>query len=284
MVQESIKPLKIRNRIFDWSDIPYFVGILNVTPDSFSDGGKFLEVEKAVERAREMIEEGADIIDVGGESSRPFSEPVSEEEELKRVIPVIKTLREEFPEVIISIDTYKSRVAEKAINAGADIVNDISAGRFDPEMVNVIKDAECPVILMHMKGTPKTMQIDPFYKDVLKEIKDFLKERIDHFVSRGVDFEKIIVDPGIGFGKRLQDNLEIIKNLDVFKSLGRPVFLGHSRKSFIGEFIKKPPDERDFATAGVSVFAVLKGVHFLRVHSVKVNKDAVTMFKILFQE
>jgi dihydropteroate synthase len=284
MAEERIKPLKVKNRIFDWKEAPYFVGILNVTPDSFSDGGEFLQVEKAVKRAKELVEEGADIIDIGGESSRPFSDPVPEEEELKRVIPVIKAVKSELPDVIISIDTYKSRVAEKALEAGADIVNDISAGRFDPDMVKVVKEAGCPVILMHMKGTPKTMQINPFYKDVIAEIKNFLKEKIEYFVEKGVDFEKIIIDPGIGFGKRLEDNLKIIRNLDAFLSLNRPVLLGHSRKSFIGEFIKKPPRERDFATAGVSVYAVLKGIHFLRVHSVKINKDAVTMFKILNQE
>jgi len=240
MAEERIKPLKVKNRIFDWKEAPYFVGILNVTPDSFSDGGEFLQVEKAVKRAKELVEEGADIIDIGGESSRPFSDPVPEEEELKRVIPVIKAVKSELPDVIISIDTYKSRVAEKALEAGADIVNDISAGRFDPDMVKVVKEAGCPVILMHMKGTPKTMQINPFYKDVIAEIKNFLKEKIEYFVEKGVDFEKIIIDPGIGFGKRLEDNLKIIRNLDAFLSLNRPVLLGHSRKSFIGEFIKNP--------------------------------------------
>jgi len=275
------EPLRVRNREFIWEKGPYFMGILNVTPDSFSDGGKFVEVERAVKRVEELVSEGADIIDIGGESTRPFSDRVPEEEELKRVIPVIKAVRERFPDVVISIDTYKSRVAEEAIKAGADIVNDISALRFDSRMVDVVKDYQTPVVIMHMKGEPKTMQLNPEYEDVVKEVYEFLKERLDFLVEKGIEFNKIIVDPGIGFGKKFEHNLALLKNIDKFKSLDRPVLLGHSRKSFIGEIIGKKPEERDGGTVGVSIFAVLKGVDILRVHNVGINKDAITTFKAL---
>ncbi len=274
-------PLKLGSRVFDWSDCPYFVGILNVTPDSFSDGGKYFNLESALKRVKELLEEGADIIDVGGESTRPFSDPVPEDEELKRVIPVIKAIKTDFPEAIISVDTYKSKVAEEALKAGADIVNDISALRFDSKMIEVVKEFNCPVIIMHMKGNPKTMQINPSYTDVVSEIKEFLKERIEFLVKKGVSFENIIVDPGIGFGKTFEHNIQILQNLDSFKELNRPILIGHSRKSFIGEIVKKPPYQRDGGTVGVSLFACLKGAHFLRVHKVDINKDAVVTFKFL---
>lgn len=276
-------PLNLGSKILDWKNCPYFVGILNVTPDSFSDGGKYLNVESALKRAKELLDEGADIIDIGGESTRPFSDPVPEEEELKRVIPVIKVIKKEFPEAIISVDTYKSKVAEEALKAGASIINDISALRFDPKMIEVVKDFDCPVIIMHMKGNPKTMQINPTYTDVVKEIKEFLKERIEFLVEKGISFENIIIDPGIGFGKTFNHNLQILKNLDSFKDLNRPLLIGHSRKSFIGEIINKPPFLRDGGTVGVSLFAYLKGVQFLRVHKVDVNKDALATFKFLIE-
>ncbi len=278
-----LPPLILGSKFLDWKDCPYFVGVLNVTPDSFSDGGKYLNLETALKRVKELLEEGADIIDVGGESTRPFSEPVPEEEELKRVIPVVKAIKIEFPEAIISVDTYKSRVAEEALKAGADLINDISALRFDPKMIEVVKDFECPVIIMHMQGNPKTMQINPTYKNVVKEIKDFLRERIEFLVKKGISFEKIIIDPGIGFGKTFNHNLQILRNLDSFKELNRPILIGHSRKSFIGEIINKPPLKRDGGTVGVSLFAYLKGAHFLRVHKVDINKDAITTFKVLMK-
>jgi dihydropteroate synthase len=276
-------PLALGSKILDWKNSPYFVGILNVTPDSFSDGGKYLNMESALKKVKELLEEGAEIIDVGGESTRPFSDPVPEEEELKRVIPVIKTIKSEFPEAIISIDTYKSKVAEEALKAGANIVNDISALRFDPKMIEVVRDFGCPIIIMHMQGNPKTMQINPTYKDVVKEIKEFLKERIEFLVKKGIPFENIIIDPGIGFGKTFSHNLQILKNLDSFKELNRPLMIGHSRKSFIGEIINKPPSLRDGGTVGVSLFAYLKGVQFLRVHKVDINKDALSTFKFLIE-
>jgi len=276
-----ISPLVFNSKIFDWKDAPYFIGILNVTPDSFSDGGKYLNLESALAKTKELLEEGADIIDVGGESTRPFSDPVPEEEELKRVIPVIKAIKKEFPNAIVSIDTYKSKVAEKALEAGAQIVNDISALRFDSKMIDVVKDFNCPIIIMHMQGNPKTMQINPTYKNVVQEIKEFLKQRIEFLVEKGISFEKIIIDPGIGFGKTFEHNIQILKNLQLFHELNRPILVGHSRKSFIGEIIKKPPIQRNGGTVGVSIFAYFKNVHFLRVHKVDLNKDAISTLKFL---
>ncbi|WP_038057280.1 dihydropteroate synthase [Thermodesulfobacterium hydrogeniphilum] len=276
-----LSPLSIGSKVFDWKEIPYFVGILNVTPDSFSDGGRYFNLKNAILRAKELLEEGADIIDVGGESTRPFSNSVSEEEELQRVIPVIKAIKEEFPSAIISVDTYKSKVAAEALKVGADIVNDISALRFDKNMLNVIKDYNCPVIIMHMQGTPKTMQINPVYDNVIEDIKKFFKNRIEFLVEQGISFEKIIIDPGIGFGKTFEHNIEILKNLESFYELNRPVLIGHSRKSFIGKIINKPPQQREGGTIGVSIFTYLKKVHFLRVHKVDFNKDAIKVFKIL---
>jgi len=276
-----LPPLILGSKTLNWDNIPYFVGILNVTPDSFSDGGKYLNLKSALNRAKELLEEGAEIIDIGGESTRPFSDPVPEEEELKRVIPVIKTIKKEFPDSIISVDTYKSKVAEEALKAGANIVNDISALRFDSNMVEVIKDFNCPIIIMHMQGNPKTMQINPTYKDVVKEVKEFLQKRIEFLVEKGIPFENIIIDPGIGFGKTFKHNLQILKNLESFQELNRPILIGHSRKSFIGEIINKPPFQRDGGTIGISLFAYLKGVHFLRVHKVDLNKDALLTFKFL---
>ena len=276
-----LPPLILGSKTLNWNNIPYFIGILNVTPDSFSDGGKYLNLKSALNRAKELLEEGAEIIDVGGESTRPFSDPVPEEEELKRVIPVIKTIKKEFPDSIISIDTYKSKVAEEALKAGANIVNDISALRFDSNMIEVIKDFNCPIIIMHMQGNPKTMQINPTYKDVVKEVKEFLQKRIEFLVEKGIPFENIIIDPGIGFGKTFKHNLQILKNLESFQELNRPILIGHSRKSFIGEIINKPPFQRDGGTIGISLFAYLKGIHFLRVHKVDLNKDALLTFKFL---
>ncbi|WP_051172976.1 dihydropteroate synthase [Thermodesulfobacterium hveragerdense] len=280
-----LPPLRIGSKIFDWKACPYFMGVLNVTPDSFSDGGRFFGLKEAVLRAKELIEEGADIIDIGGESTRPFSEPITEEEELKRVVPVVKAIREELPDVVISVDTYKSRVAEESLKAGASMINDISAGCFDQRMVEVVKDFDCPYVIMHIKGTPKTMQENPQYKDVVKEVKEFLQNRIEFLVKKGISVEKIIVDPGLGFGKNFEHNLEILKRLDEFYSLERPILLGHSRKSFIGKVLNKlNPLDREGGTVGFSVWSSLRGVQFLRVHRVDLNKDAVIMFKFLVQQ
>lgn len=277
-------PLKIRDKVFDWKESPFLMGIINVTPDSFSDGGESYTIESAIRKAQELIDAGADIIDVGGESTRPFSEPVPEEEEIKRVIPVIKEIRRSFPEAIISIDTYKASVAERALQVGADIVNDISGGQFDPRMLDVVREYSCPYILMHIKGTPKTMQINPQYTNLLKEIKEYFLQRIEEVERRGISIENIILDPGIGFGKTLEHNIEILRNLHIFHDIGCPILIGPSRKSFIGEIIKKPPKERDGGTAGVAIFALLKGAHILRIHNVALVNDAIKVFKYLWNK
>lgn len=244
------------------------MGILNITPDSFYDGNKYLKSEKAIERARE-ISKFCDILDIGGESSRPYSDYVSEEEELRRVIPVIKAISNEI-KIPISIDTRKSKVAEEAINAGASIINDISALRDDENMVKVAKEYDVNVVLMHMKGTPKTMQINPYYKNVIKEIIEFFEERINFAINNGIKKEKIIIDPGIGFGKRLQDNLEIIKNLWKFKIFDLPILIGVSRKSFIGMLTNNiPPEERLEGTISAVTVSVMNGADIVRVHDPK---------------
>ena len=250
------------------------MGVLNVTPDSFSDGGKYLDREAAVSRARSMVEEGADIIDVGGESSRPGAEQIGLDEELTRTIPVVEALASELS-TPISIDTTKAGVAKEAIEAGAEIINDISAMRFDPDMVEVAKKYKPALILMHMKGTPETMQKDVKYGDVISEIYNFFQERITFLIDKGVDLETIAIDPGIGFGKGLNDNLRIIKELGTFKALSRPVVLGPSRKSFIGQVLDLSVMERLEGTAAAIAVGVLGGGNILRVHDVKEMRRVV---------
>jgi len=258
------------------------MGVLNVTPDSFYDGGRYGNLRKAVERALEMVEEGADIIDIGGESSRPGANRVEEKEELERVIPVIKKLSSRI-RVPVSIDTYKSGVAKKAIDAGASIVNDISALRMDEKMAKVIESSGVPVCLMHMQGTPRNMQRNPRYKDVVSEIFAFLRERIDFCEQAGIDIEKTIVDPGIGFGKTVLHNLEILKKLDQFKSLGRPIMIGVSRKSLIGKVLQLKPEERLEGSLASAIWCMTKGASILRVHDVRETKRAIKMVEAIAQ-
>ncbi len=275
-----LKPLKVGNCWFEWGNRTYIVGVLNVTPDSFSDGGLYYRLEAALKQAERLIEAGADIIDIGGESTRPFSKPVPVEEELSRVIPVIEAIRKRF-DIPISIDTYKAKVAEEALLAGAQIVNDISALRFDPQMSQVVAAHQAPVILMHMKGTPQTMQIDPSYEDVIGEIKDFLAQRAAEAQKAGIKKEKIILDPGIGFGKRFEDNLKIIKEIKAFFDLGYPVMLGPSRKSFLGQILDKEARERDVGTMAVVALAAYQGVHLVRVHNVEMALDTIKVIQAL---
>jgi len=255
---------------------PLIMGILNVTPDSFYDGGRYFGIEKAIERGKEMERCGADIIDVGGESSRPGSQPVSEKEEIERVLPVIKGLSNEV-KIPISIDTYKSKVAEKALEEGASIVNDISALRFDERMVDVVREYKAGVVLMHMKGKPSDMQKNPYYEDTVGEIYSFLEERIKFCEENGIEKEQIVIDPGIGFGKRLIDNLLILKNISHFLSLGRPILIGTSRKSFIGFLLNLPVEERLEGTIASVIISYLKGVSIFRVHDVKEMKRALSV-------
>ena len=243
------------------------MGILNITPDSFYDGGKYCSLSKAERRAREIEEEGADIIDIGGASMRPGSNAPSVDEEIKRVIPVIKKIINKI-NIPISIDTYRAEVAKQALDLGVSIVNDITALRGERQMARVIAEYNVPVILMHMKGTPSTMQKKPRYENVINEIKKFLQERIDFATSRDIQENNILIDPGIGFGKRLEDNLAIIRKLKGFHSLDKPLVLGVSRKSFIGTVLDLPIEERLLGTAASLTSAIMNGANILRVHDV----------------
>ena len=255
---------------------PIVMGILNVTPDSFSDGGRYVEVSAALERAKEMVNEGADIIDVGGESTRPGADPVPLEEELERVIPVIEAIKAEL-DAPISVDTYKAPVAEEALKAGAVMVNDVSGMRFSPDMARVVARYGAYGVVMHMKGTPRDMQKAPFYHDVVGEVKAFFRERLDYLVAQGVDRNKVILDPGIGFGKRLEDNLALVRGIPSFLELGCPLLLGPSRKSFIGRVLDLPVDERLEGTLAVVAIAVFLGATLVRVHDVMAARRAVDM-------
>ena len=250
------------------------MGVLNVTPDSFSDGGLYLEHERAIAHGLELVEAGADIVDVGGESTRPGADPVPAEEELRRVIPVIEGIKRE-SNVMISIDTYKAQVAEAALAAGAGMVNDISALRFDEGMIDVLVQYDIPVVLMHMQGRPRTMQENPRYNDVVSDILQFLQERIAAATAGGIPKERLIIDPGIGFGKLLQHNLEILRRLDELRALGRPILIGPSRKSFIGRLTAAPVEERLPGTIASVTLGIAKGADIVRVHDVQEVKQAV---------
>jgi len=252
------------------------MGVLNVTPDSFSDGGLFFDKEKAIAHGIRMVEEGADIIDIGGESTRPGSKPIDLEEELRRIIPVIESLSKKV-EVPISIDTYKSAVAQRAIEAGAEIINDISGLRFDPNLAQVAARENTPLVLMHIRGTPETMQKDIYYESLFSEILHYLKGSIQMAESAGVDPQQIIVDPGIGFGKNAEDNFLIIKNLYEFRILGKPILLGTSRKSFIGKILNEAAGGRMEGTLSSIAIGVLNGAHVIRSHDVLQAKKAIAV-------
>lgn len=257
---------------------PSVVGILNVTPDSFSDGGDFLDPEAAAEHGAAMLDAGAEIIDVGGESTRPGSDPVSQEEEIQRVIPVVERIIAARHEALISVDTYRSGTAAAALEAGARLVNDVTALRGDPRMVTVVAEAGCPVVLMHMQGEPKTMQKEPRYKDVVDEVREFLARRAEHAVAAGVRPENVIVDPGIGFGKKLEHNLALLRNLEAVVDLGFPVLVGASRKTFIGAITGvQEASERVFGTLATTVLAYERGATLFRVHDVRANREALAV-------
>jgi len=257
---------------------PLIMGVLNVTPDSFSDGGRYLDPEKALDHAYYMAEAGADILDVGGESSRPGAESVTAEEEIERVIPIIKKLAKK-TKLPISIDTVKSEVAENAIDAGATILNDISALRSDDKMAEIAAKGDAYVILMHMRGTPADMQKDTEYRDLIAEISGFLSDAASKAVDRGVKKEKIIIDPGIGFGKSAEGNFIILKNLDKFLNLGYPIMIGASRKSFIGKTLDVDTGERMEGSIAAACYAVLNGADIVRVHDVAETKRALTIIE-----
>ena len=270
------------NSIFDFGSKTYIMGILNVTPDSFSDGGKFFSVETAVNHAIEMEKEGADIIDIGGESTRPGSKPVDIDEEINRVIPVIEELASKI-KIPLSIDTYKSEVAKKALDLGVAMVNDITALRHDKNLASLVAEYNVPICLMHMKGEPQNMQQNPTYEDVVKEIYDFLIERINFAISIGIKKQNIIIDPGLGFGKRtgkgIEDNSEIIHRLSELKDLGYPILIGASKKTFIGNMCgcKSPlsVNERLGGSIAAANTAVMNGADIVRVHDVKETRQSL---------
>ena len=253
------------------------MGILNVTPDSFSDGGLFYNTDEAVSHALQLIEYGIDIIDIGGESTRPGAKKISEEEEIQRIIPVVKQIRELSSEIIISIDTTKSMVAQKAIQSGANIINDISGFSFDNKMIDVVRESKVPVIIMHMQGDPSNMQNKPVYDDLIIDISSFFKSKIKLAIDAGITKEQIIIDPGIGFGKTVGDNFQLINQLNKFCKLGFPVMIGPSRKSFIGTTLNLPVDDRLEGTAAAVAVGVMNGARIVRVHDVKEIKRVVTI-------
>ncbi len=280
--------LKTRAKTLDLSRGPRLMGILNVTPDSFSDGGQYLTAEAAVARAEVMAEEGADLIDVGGESTRPGAAPVPLEEELRRVVPIVEILAQRLPQTPLSVDTTKAEVARQCLDAGASLINDVSALQFDTKMVDVVRKHQIPVVLMHMQGDPRTMQKHPVYKDVIQDIQAFFKERLAWAVKNGLKPEQILLDPGIGFGKTVEHNLEILRNLKSFLALGHPLVLGTSRKSFIGKVLGSedkplPPEDRLEGTLATHLWAAQQGVHILRVHDVKQTRRALSLWEKMFR-
>ena len=275
--RRAVQRTKTRVRSLTFGPDPVLMGVLNVTPDSFSDGGEFFGVEPAVAQAEKMFDEGAQVIDVGGESTRPGSDPVSPEEELRRVLPVIQGMLSARPGSIVSIDTYRSSIAEAALDAGARAVNDVTA-LGDPRMAGLMAERGCPIILMHMLGEPKSMQQDPRYEDVVREVRDFLAERAERAIRAGVELENIILDPGIGFGKALEHNLKLLKRLDSLVELGFPVLVGVSRKSFLGKITGcEDPKSRLFGTMAANVLAYERGASLFRVHDVRANKEALAV-------
>ncbi|AFZ44339.1 Dihydropteroate synthase [Halothece sp. PCC 7418] len=263
MKQEA---LVIRNKSFLWGEQTYLMGVLNITPDSFSDGGDYNNLEEAFQRAAALVEAGADILDVGGQSTRPGAKQISPEEELERVIPIIKRIRKHL-NIPISVDTTRAEIAQQAVRAGADIVNDISGGTFDADMLTTVAALEVPIILMHIRGTPETMQQMTDYEDLVGEIMGVLQERLSAAEAAGIARSRLLIDPGIGFGKTAEQNLELLRKLDQFQSLGVPILVGTSRKSFIGKIINQDdPKQRVWGTASSCCAAIAQGADLLRVH------------------
>lgn len=279
---DFVRYISLKNGQRYYFDSMKIMGIINATPDSFYEGSRVYSIESAVNKAVKMIEEGADILDIGGESTRPGSDPVSTDEEIKRVVPLIREIRKVNRDILISVDTYRSKTAAEALEAGADIINDISAMTFDSSMADVVREYNVPIVLMHIKGTPKDMQKNPFYNDVVGEVIEFLRERIEYAVSKRISKDKIIVDPGVGFGKLYEHNIELIKNVDRLHELDCPVLLAVSRKSSIGAALGNlPVSERLEGTIAVTCYAALKGIEMVRVHDVKENKRAAAMIEVL---
>jgi dihydropteroate synthase len=273
---EKLRYLGIKcngNSAFAWGKRTCIMGVLNVTPDSFSDGGDFISKDNAIAQAQSMIAAGVDIIDIGGQSTRPSAEQISLAEECDRVIPVLQAIRS-ITDVAISVDTTRTQVAKASIEAGADIINDISGGTFDPEILKVVALSGVPIILMHIRGTPQTMQKLTNYNDVIIEIKSFLAAQIDKAINAGINAEKIIIDPGIGFAKNYEQNLEIFRRLSELRQLNCPILVGASRKSFIGRILNQPdPKQRIWGTAAACCAAIFNGADIIRVHDVKEMRE-----------
>jgi len=273
--------LCFKNRQLDLSGVSRLMGIVNVTPDSFSDGGRCFNSETAVAHGLKLLEEGADIIDIGGESTRPGAAAVCPEEEISRIVPVIRELKRKHPDCIISADTRKAAVAKAAAEAGADIINDVAGLQYSPAIAAIAAEYDTGLILMHMRGTPETMQSaeNLKYGDVVKEVSEFLLQAVEKALEYGVKRENIVIDPGIGFSKTPEQNLELIGRIGEIKALGFPVLAGHSRKSFIGTVLgRKTPEDRLWGTAGVTAFLAMRRAEIIRVHDVRAMKDVVTMF------
>lgn len=269
--------LKLNKHAYDLKR-PLVMGILNITPDSFSDGGKYLDFSDALKRAHAMIEEGVDIIDIGGESTRPGSDPVSIDEELKRIIPIIEALKRD-SDIAISVDTNKPEVMKEVIDMDVAMINDVYA-LTQPGAIDVIKKSEVGICLMHMQGTPKTMQINPTYKNVVSEVQSFLKGRAEMLISEGIDQSRIILDPGFGFGKTFEHNIEMLKKLESFQSLKFPLLVGLSRKSFIRKILNGEHDDHLSGSISAAIFSVLKGAKILRVHDVKETLSALKIINL----
>ena len=274
---------KFRGKELDLSEKKAIMGILNVTPDSFSDGGKFNKIDDALTRCETMIKEGADIIDVGGESTRPGAGKVNLDEELERVIPVIEKIKQNF-DLPVSIDTYKSKVAIEAANAGVEIVNDISGLNFDDNMADVIAENKLGCCIMHILGTPEDMQKNPYYDDVIDEINDYFKGAIEKGLKAGIETESMVIDPGIGFGKRVIDNVTILNRLGEFNIHGLPVLIGLSRKSFMGKILGLDVDDRLYSTLGAQIVAFMRGADIIRVHDVKAAYDSLRIAEAIVNE
>jgi len=264
--------LQLNKHVFDLKR-PLLMGILNITPDSFSDGGKYLTLSEALKRAHKMIEEGADIIDIGGESTRPGSEPVSADEELKRIAPIIEALKKD-SNIAISVDTYKPEVMKEVIDMDVAMINDVYA-LTQSGAIDIIKKSNVGICLMHMQGTPKTMQVNPTYQNVVSEVQLFLKARADLLINEGIDKSRIILDPGFGFGKTFEHNIELLQGLESFQSLKLPLLVGLSRKSFIRKILSGEHDDQLSGSISAAIFSVLKGAKILRVHDVKETKSAL---------
>ncbi|MEG4009782.1 dihydropteroate synthase [Microcoleus sp. Pol11C1] len=281
------KKITIRNKVFEWGKRTYLMGVLNVTPDSFSDGGDFYSIESALVQAENMVKSGVDIIDIGGQSTRPGAAEISLEEEIDRVIPLVQILREKadiFGSVPISVDTTRAQVAKAAVEVGADIINDISGATFDAEMLSTVAKLKVPMILMHIRGTPQTMQQLTDYRDLMGEIKEFFESRIAAAVAAGIDKSQIIIDPGIGFAKTYSQNLEILRELRKFRVLNCPILVGVSRKSFIGHILNQPEaKQRIWGTAAACTGAIANLADILRVHDVREMRDVSQVADAIFR-